>query len=95
MPSKDNTGYDKYKEAAELTVKLIDHSHTPDAISDAVLETIIELSDPHLLRVWHEKTGLSVPSLAALFTLYKTGAGNRRVRLYGAYEAGRRHRRRR
>ena len=89
MPNNGSTAFDEYEEAAQLTVKLIDHSHTPDAISDAILESIIELSANTLLSVWDGDTGLSVSSLAALFTLNKIGAGYRRVRLYGAYEAGR------
>jgi hypothetical protein len=94
MPNNGSTGFEKYEEAAALTIKLIDHSHTPDAISDSILETIIQISDENLVKIWHEKNGLSVSSLAALFSLYKTGAGYRRVRLYGAYEAGRNRRRR-
>lgn len=94
MPNNRSTAFDEFEEAAQLTVKLIEHSHTPDAISDAILEAIIEISANTLLSVWDEDIGLSVSSLAALFTLQKTGAGYRRVRLYGAYEAGRRHRRR-
>ena len=89
MPNKDNTGYD---DAARLTVNLIDHSHTPDIVSDAVLETLIEMSAESRITIWHHATGIRVDSLAALYRLYEIGAGYRRSRLYGEYEAGRRRR---
>jgi hypothetical protein len=44
--------------------------------------------------VWHSETGLSVHSLATLYRLHETGAGHRRSRLYGDYEAGRKERER-
>jgi hypothetical protein len=58
-------------------------------ISDAVLETLIEMSAESQINIWHRETGLSVESLTALYSLYETGAGYRRSRLYGDYEAGR------
>jgi len=89
MPNKDTTGY---KQVAQATLDLIDHKQTPNVLSDAILETLIEMSADSKVSIWHEETGLSVASLAALFSVYKRGAGYRRVRLYGAYEAGRIHR---
>jgi hypothetical protein len=90
--NSNNTEYGKCIEAAQKTIDLVDHSHTPDAISDVVLERLIEMSDESRISIWHEKTGLRVESLAALFTLYEKGAGYRRSRLYGEYEYGRRRR---
>jgi len=75
--------------AAQLTVDLVDHSHTPDRISDAVLETLIEMSAESRINIWHSETGLSPESLTTLYKLYQAGAGYRRSRLYGEYEAGR------
>jgi hypothetical protein len=89
MPNKNTTKYYGCLIAAQKTVDLVDHEHTPDRISDAVLETLIEMSDESRLNVWHEATGLSLESLAALYTLYERGNGFRRSRLYGRYETGR------
>ncbi|HXI24417.1 MAG TPA: hypothetical protein VNG71_11190 [Pyrinomonadaceae bacterium] len=86
MPDNGNT---KHENAAQLTVDLVDHGHTPDRVSDAVLETLIEMSAESQINIWHRETGLTVESLTALYRLYETGAGYRRSRLYGAYEAGR------
>jgi hypothetical protein len=83
-----------YEQAAKATVNLVDHSHTPDEISDAVLEKLIVISHEKRINIWHERTGLSLESLAALYRLYETGAGYRRSRLYGKYEIERRRRRR-
>jgi hypothetical protein len=87
VPNKDNTA--GYNEAAQRTVDLIDHSHVPDFVSDAVLETLIEMSANARINIWHRETGISLPSLAALYSMYEAGAGYRRSRLYGEYEAGR------
>lgn len=93
MPDKDNiTGCE---EAALKTVNLIDHSCMPDIMSDAILETLIDLSAESRINIWHAKTGISVETLAALYSMYEQGAGYRRMRLYGEYEAGRKYRRRR
>jgi len=86
MPDNRNTDYEG---AAQLTVDLVDHGHTPDRISDAVLETLIEMSAESRMNIWHRETGLSISSLGALYQLYETGAGYRRARLYGDYEIGR------
>lgn len=86
MPDNANTDYEN---AAKLTANLVDHSHTPDRVSEAVLETLIEMSAESQINIWHRETGLSVESLAALYRMYETGAGYRRSRLYGDYEAGR------
>ena len=91
MPDNRNTDYEG---AAQLTVSLVDHSHTPDPVSDAVLETLIEMSAESRIDIWHRETGLSVESLAALYRMYETGAGYRRSRLYGDYETGRKERER-
>ncbi|HEY0431146.1 MAG TPA: hypothetical protein VGC61_04985 [Pyrinomonadaceae bacterium] len=91
MPDNRNTDYTR---AAQLTVDLVDHGHTPDRLSDAVLETLIEMSAESTVDIWHEETGLSVESLAALYRRYETGAGHRRSRLYADYEIGRKERER-
>jgi hypothetical protein len=91
MPNNGNT---EHENAAQLTANLVDHSHTPDRISDAVLETLIEMSAESQIEIWHRETGLSVASLAALYRLYETGAGYRRSRLYAEYETGRKDRER-
>ena len=91
MPDNRSTDY---RRAAQLTVELVDHGHTPDRVSDAVLETLIEMSAESRVDIWHEETGLSVASLAALYRRYETGAGYRRSRLYGDYETGRKERER-
>jgi hypothetical protein len=72
MPNNGNT---EHENAAQLTANLVDHGHTPDRISDAVLETLIEMSAESQIDIWHRETGLSVASLAALYRLYETGAG--------------------
>jgi hypothetical protein len=92
--NSNNSDYEKCIEAAQKTVDLVDHSHTPDELSDVVLETLIEMSEEYRLSIWHEKTGLRVESLAALYSMYEKGAGYRRSRLYGEYEAGRKRRER-
>jgi hypothetical protein len=84
-----NNGSTDYENAAQLTANLVDHGHTPERISDAVLETLIEMSAESQIDIWHRETGLSVASLAALYRMYETGAGYRRSRLYADYEIGR------
>lgn len=54
MPDNRTTDYEG---AAQLTVSLVDHAHTPDRISDAVLETLIEMSAESSIDVWHGETG--------------------------------------
>ena len=85
MQDNSNT----HEGAAKLTVNLVDHTHTPDQVSEAVLEKLIEMSAESKINIWHRETGLSVESLAALYRLYETGAGYRRSRLYADYEIGR------
>jgi hypothetical protein len=92
MPSKDNIA--GCEQAAQTTVDLIEYKQTPDIISDAILETLIEMSAETRIGIWHAETGISVASLAALYSMYEHGAGFRRMRLYGEYEAGRLYRRR-
>ena len=89
MPDNRNTAYEG---AAQATVDLVDHARTPDRVSDAVLETLIEMSAESRIDIWHREKGLSVESLAALYRLYETGAGSRRSRLYADYEVGRKER---
>ena len=91
MPDNGNTDYEG---AAQMTVDLVNHGHTPDRISEAVLETLIEMSAESQINIWHRETGLSKTSLAALYRMYEMGAGYRRSRLYGDYEAGRKERER-
>ena len=71
----------------------LDAEEHPDVVSDAILETLIEMSAETRVNIWHKETGISVESLAALYSMYETGAGYRRMRLYGEYEAGRLFRR--
>jgi hypothetical protein len=78
-----------YKGAAKATVTLVDHGNTPDELSDAVLEKLARMAFESKINIWHKETGLSVESLAALYRLYEAGAGYRRSRKYGQYEAGR------
>jgi hypothetical protein len=92
MPNKDNTP--DYEHVARTTVDLIEYKHTPDVLSDAVLETLIEMSAETQINIWHKETGISVASLTALYSMYEHGAGFRGTRLYGEYEAGRLYRRR-
>jgi hypothetical protein len=92
MPKKGNTPYHKCLVTAQQTINLIDHRQTPDRVSDAILETLIEMSDEARAHIWHEKTGISLETLAALFTMYERGNGYRRSRLYGRYETERRER---
>ena len=54
MPDNGNT----HENAAKLTVHLVDHGHTPDRISDAVLETLIEMSAESQINIWQRETGL-------------------------------------
>lgn len=89
MQDNGNTQYRNCIDAAQKTVDLIDHSDTPDEISDVVLQRLIEMSAEARIMIWHEATGVRVESLAALYTLYERGAGYRRSRLYGEYEYGR------
>jgi hypothetical protein len=93
MPNNSNkTDNDKCIVAAQRTIDLVDNREVPDRITDAVLHSLIEMSEESAdsqIRIWHEKTGLSLGSLAALYALYEKGKGYRRVRLYGWYEASR------
>lgn len=84
-----NDGNIDYQNAAKLTVDLVDHGHTPDRVSEAVLETLIEMSAESQINIWHAETGISIESLTALYRMYETGKGYRRSRLYGDYETGR------
>jgi hypothetical protein len=70
----------------------VDHGNPPDRVSEAVLETLIEMSAESQINIWHRETGLSKQSLAALYRMYETGAGYRRSRLHGNYETGRKER---
>ena len=92
MPNKDTIA--GCEQAAQTTIDLIEYKQTPDVLADAVLETLIEMSAETRINIWHKETGISVASLAALYSMYEHGAGYRRMRLYGEYEAGRLYRRR-
>lgn len=61
-----NNGKTEYEDAGQATVNLVDDSHTPDQVSDAVLEKLIEMSAESRINIWHRETGLRVESLAAL-----------------------------
>lgn len=92
MPSNNSTA--GFEAVAQTTIDLLEFKQTPDVLSDAILETLIEMSAETRVNIWHKETGISVASLAALYSMYAQGAGHRRMRLYGEYEAGRLHRRR-
>lgn len=89
MRKHRSTKSDKCLAAAQLTVDLVNHKQMPDRVSEAVLETLIEMSGESKVQIWHEETGLHLETLADLYVLHKRGAGYRRVRLYGGYETGR------
>ena len=86
MPDNRNTDYEG---AAQLTVDLVDHSHAPDRITDAILETLIEMAGESKINIWLLDAGLSLYGLAQLYSRSEKGAGHRRARLYGNYELGR------
>lgn len=86
MPNNLNTAFE---DAARLTVRLVDHGHTPNEVSEAVLETLIRMSGESKVNIWHKGAGLNVASLVTLYRLYETGAGYRHARIYGDYELGR------
>ena len=87
MPDNRNTDYDR---AAQLTVDLVNNSHAPDRITDAILETLIEMVGESKINIWLLDAGLNPYELAQLYSQYEIGAGYRRARLYGNYELGRR-----
>jgi hypothetical protein len=86
MPDNRNTNYEG---AAQLTVDLVNHLHAPDRITDAILETLIEMAGESTVNIWLLDAGLSLYGLARLYSQYEIGAGYRRARLYGNYELGR------
>lgn len=85
MPDTRTTGFEQ---AAQHTADLLEYKQTPDVLSDATLETLIEMSAESRVNIWHKETGISVGSLAALHSKFVGGAGFRRMKLYGEYEAG-------
>jgi len=85
MTEYRNTDYDG---AAKATVHFVDHGNTPDDLSEVVIEKLVRMADESQIDIWHRETGLSVARLAALYRLYETGAGYRRSRRYGEYQAG-------
>jgi hypothetical protein len=89
MRKHRSTNRDKCLTAAQCTIDLVNHKQMPDRISEAVLETLIEMSGESKMQIWNGKTGLHLETLAALYARHKRGAGYRRVRLYGRYETGR------
>lgn len=87
MQNNGNTGYE---DAAKLTVDLVNHTHTPDSISDAVLETLIAMSGDADIKIWLWDYGLSLEGLTQLYSQQtEIGGGKRRAILYGDYEIGR------
>ncbi|MCA1577401.1 MAG: hypothetical protein LC794_08570 [Acidobacteria bacterium] len=92
MPNNNSTA--GFEAVAQTTIDLLEFKQTPDVLSDAILETLIEMAAETRVNIWHKETGISVASLAALYSMFVSGAGYRRIRLYGEYEAGRLHRRR-
>src|SRR6476659_1257997 len=88
-PLPENRTVAGYELAAKTTIDLLELKQTPDVLSDAILETLIEMSAETRVSMWHKETGISAATLAALYSVFVTGAGYRRMRLYGEYEAGR------
>lgn len=86
MQNDDNIDYQR---AARLTVDLVHHSHAPDRITDAILETLIEMAYESRIDIWLLDAGLSLYGLTQLYNRYEIGAGRRRARLYANYEIGR------
>jgi hypothetical protein len=87
MPDNRSTDYEA---VAQLTVDLINHSHAPDRITDAILETLIEMAGESKINIWLLDAGLSLYGLVQLYSQSEMGAGHRRARLYGNYKLGRR-----
>jgi len=92
MPSNNTIA--GFEQVAQTTIDLLEFKQTPDALSDAILETLIEMSAESRANIWHKETGINVATLAAMYSMYAGGAGYHRMRLYGEYEAGRLYRRR-
>ena len=87
MPNDINT---KYQYAALLTVELVHHSHTPDDVSDAILEMLINMAGETDIKIWLWDFGLSLEGLTQLYSRQEhIGGGKRRAILYGDYEIGR------
>ena len=78
-----------YQQATQLTVELVDHSHVPDRVTDAILETLIEMANESKINIWSLDAGLSIDGLRQLYHRHKIGAGRRRARVYAEYEIGR------
>ena len=81
MPNNRTTDYEG---AAQLTVDLVNHSHVPDRISDAILETLIEMAGESKINVWLLDVGLSFYGLAQLYSQNEAGAGYRFQQVAGA-----------
>ena len=73
MPNKNTTKYYASLIAVQRTVDLIDDENTPDRISDAVLETLIDMSAASRISIWYKATGISPESRAALYMVYEQG----------------------
>lgn len=63
MPDNRTTGFEQ---VAQTTIDLLEFKQTPDVLSDAILETLIEMSAESRANIWHKETGISVPTLAAM-----------------------------
>ena len=85
-----NNGSTDYEDAAKLTVDLVNHSHTPDDVSYAILTTLIEMAADTDINIWLWDYGLSLIALTQLYSQQeRIGGGKRRAILYGDYEIGR------
>jgi hypothetical protein len=78
MPDNRTTACEQ---AAQTTIDLLEFKQTPAVLSDAILETLIEMSAESRANIWHKETGISVATLAALYSMYAGGAGYRRMTL--------------
>jgi len=77
MPDNRNTDYEG---AAQLTVDLVDHSHAPDCITDAILETLIEMAGESKIDIWSLDAGLNLNGFGRLTRAH--GRENLITRMY-------------
>jgi hypothetical protein len=84
-----NNGATAFEDAAKATVDLVNHSHLPDEVSNAILRTLAEMSYECDIIIWDLETGLHVQSLAEVYRLYDRGGGKHAARACADYELGR------
>jgi len=57
VPSLGEKG--PHRRAAQLTVDLCDHPAAPNVLSDALIETLIDMAHEHHVNIWEIDGGLS------------------------------------